>query len=80
MSYKVYYFNFRGLAEPIRFMLKYNGTEFEDVRIERENWPEWKDSKYKKSRQYSDKLDVYEYFVCLYSVVPYLESLNLVNC
>ncbi|KAL7015378.1 hypothetical protein ACKWTF_016417 [Chironomus riparius] len=43
MSYKVYYFNFRGLAEPIRFMLKYNGTEFEDVRIERENWPEWKD-------------------------------------
>ncbi|XP_070495369.1 uncharacterized protein [Chironomus tepperi] len=43
MSYKVYYFNFRGLAEPIRFLLKYNGTEFEDVRIEREDWPNWKD-------------------------------------
>lgn len=48
MTHKLYYFNIRGLAEPIRFLLKYGGTEFEDVRVERENWPELKDSKYKK--------------------------------
>ncbi|XP_070495034.1 glutathione S-transferase-like [Chironomus tepperi] len=43
MSHKLYYFNIRGLAEPIRYILKYSGTEFEDVRIEREDWPNWKE-------------------------------------
>jgi hypothetical protein len=46
MSYKLYYFNFGGLAEPIRYLLKYGETEFEDVRIEEEDWPKWKDRKY----------------------------------
>jgi hypothetical protein len=45
MSYKLYYFNIRGLAEPIRYLLKYGEIEFEDVRIEREDWPKLKESK-----------------------------------
>ncbi|GJQ68761.1 hypothetical protein Trydic_g17293 [Trypoxylus dichotomus] len=38
-SIKVTYFNIRGLAETIRLLLKYGEIEFEDVRIEREEWP-----------------------------------------
>lgn len=43
-THKLTYFNFKGLAEPIRFLLNYGGIEFEDVRIDRENWPQIKES------------------------------------
>jgi glutathione S-transferase len=43
MSYKLYYFNARGVAEPIRYLLKYGNIDFEDTRIERSEWPELKD-------------------------------------
>lgn len=38
-AYKVTYFNFPALAEPIRFLLSYLKIDFEDVRFEREQWP-----------------------------------------
>ena len=49
-SYKLTYFNARGVAEPSRIILAYNGVEFEDVRVEREQWPAMKDSEYTASR------------------------------
>jgi hypothetical protein len=40
--YKLTYFNVKALAEPIRFLLSYGGVEFEDIRIEKEQWPQLK--------------------------------------
>ncbi|XP_026821054.1 glutathione S-transferase-like [Rhopalosiphum maidis] len=37
--YKLTYFNFPALAEPIRFLLAYLEIDFEDFRFEREQWP-----------------------------------------
>ncbi|CAG9810421.1 unnamed protein product [Chironomus riparius] len=37
-TYKLTYFNFPALGEPIRFLLSYGGVEFEDNRIEWSNW------------------------------------------
>jgi len=39
---KLTYFNVRGLAEPIRYILAQSGAKYEDFRIERENWPKLK--------------------------------------
>jgi len=39
MPAKLTYFNLRGVAEPIRMILKYKNVEFEDVRIEHAEWP-----------------------------------------
>lgn len=44
-TYKLYYFNVKALAEPIRFLLAYGGLKYEDVRFAEENWPELKSSK-----------------------------------
>ncbi|KAI4470750.1 glutathione s-transferase [Holotrichia oblita] len=41
---KVTYFNGRGLGEVIRYLLKYGNIDFEDIRIEQDNWPALKDS------------------------------------
>ncbi|KAG4070466.1 hypothetical protein HA402_005698 [Bradysia odoriphaga] len=38
-TFKLRYFNFRGLAEPIRFILAYVGQEYEDIRVPQEDWP-----------------------------------------
>lgn len=45
-SYKLYYFNIKALAEPIRYILAYGGIEYEDVRVERADWPALKPSKF----------------------------------
>jgi len=42
--YKLTYFNVKALAEPIRFLLSYGGIEFEDYRIEKEEWAQLKPS------------------------------------
>ncbi|XP_060876817.1 glutathione S-transferase-like [Metopolophium dirhodum] len=39
MTYKLTYFNFTALGEPIRFLLSYLNIDFEDNRIEVEQWP-----------------------------------------
>jgi len=42
-TYKVTYFNVKALGEPIRMLLSYLGEDFEDIRINGEDWPKLKD-------------------------------------
>lgn len=44
-EYKIQYFNVKALAEPLRFLLSYKNIPFEDVRIQKEDWPAIKNSK-----------------------------------
>lgn len=46
-NYKLTYFDMKTLGEPIRFLLSYMGEEFEDNRINLEQWQELKDRKQK---------------------------------
>ncbi|KAG8223842.1 hypothetical protein J437_LFUL007863 [Ladona fulva] len=43
-KYKLTYFDLRGLAEPLRFLLAYGDIEYEDSRFTFEQWPEMKKS------------------------------------
>ncbi|CAL8089297.1 unnamed protein product [Orchesella dallaii] len=38
-KYKLTYFNVKAVAEPIRLILAYGGVQYEDNRIEQEDWP-----------------------------------------
>ena len=45
-AYKLYYFNSRGGAEPIRIIFAQAGVEYRDFRMESEQWAkEYKESK-----------------------------------
>lgn len=44
-QYKLTYFDVRALAEPIRLLFAFQGIEYTDERIQRENWPALKSSK-----------------------------------
>ena len=45
-AYKLYYFNARGAAEPIRIIFAQAGVEYQDFRMESEQWAkEYKESK-----------------------------------
>jgi len=41
-KYKLTYFNARGKAEIIRYIFAQAGVDYEDIRIEKEKWPEYK--------------------------------------
>ncbi|XP_076294013.1 glutathione S-transferase-like [Lasioglossum baleicum] len=41
-TYKLTYFPITALAEPIRFLLSYGGAEFEDHRLDADEWPKLK--------------------------------------
>jgi len=43
-TYKLTYFDIKGLGEPIRYLLKYAGISFEDDRFSFEQWPSVKPS------------------------------------
>jgi len=43
-QYKLTYFDARGRGEPIRLMLNFAKVPFEDVRIERADWPTFKET------------------------------------
>lgn len=44
-SYKLIYFNARGRAEHIRYVLAYAGVDYVDERLPKERWPELKKCK-----------------------------------
>lgn len=41
-QYKLHYFDFRGLGDPIRLILNHAGVPFEDHRITMDKWPQLK--------------------------------------
>jgi len=43
-QYKLSYFNARAVAEPIRLLLAYVKVPYDDVRVEREDWPKLKET------------------------------------
>lgn len=47
-KYKIIYFDARGIAETIRFLLSYMDEEFEEERVEFTKWLEYKPSKQNK--------------------------------
>ena len=53
-EYKLTYFNLRGRAELSRLIFAYAGQKFQDVRIEREQWPELKESESMKMNRFSE--------------------------
>lgn len=45
-KYKLTYFNFRWLAEPIRYLFNYVDEDFEDKRVEMDEWEKIKTGKF----------------------------------
>ncbi|XP_003386761.1 PREDICTED: glutathione S-transferase-like [Amphimedon queenslandica] len=41
-DFKLYYFPFKGRAEPIRILFAYKGIKYEDIRIPKDKWLEFK--------------------------------------
>lgn len=69
-TYKLTYFNITALAEPIRFLFAYGKIQYEDVRFQREEWPQMKESKLKNIKTKIDILFVINY-IYLISEMPF---------
>lgn len=69
MSYKLTYFPIKALGEPIRFLLSYGEIEFEDERIQFEDWSKFKPSNYTKNTKiysYQNSQNFYCYCHLIY--------------
>jgi glutathione S-transferase len=55
--YKLIYFNLRWLGEPIRYLLSYAGEEFEEIRLD---WDDWEAGKIDKTVYRYSKLPILE--------------------
>lgn len=70
---KLFYYNFRGRAEPIRFILSYANVEFEDLRHEEDEWPALKDCELKICK-------IFKYFCKIVKFLHFLIiSIKLIN-
>jgi len=78
-EYKLYYFNIRGLADPIRLTLVQAGVPFEDVRINLEEWPQWKEKlpfgqvpvlETENGKQLTQSLAILRYIARKYNLEP----------
>lgn len=47
-TFKLIYFDVKGLSEPIRYLFAYGGQKYEDVRVKDEDWTTLKPSKHHK--------------------------------
>jgi len=43
VHYKLFYFPFKGLGEPVRLLLTHAKVEFEDIRVSSDEWPKHKE-------------------------------------
>ena len=56
-NYKLVYFNSKGRAEVVRLMFAEAGIEFEDKRVQEEDWPQLKPSKTATDMRYNQKFN-----------------------
>lgn len=67
--YKLIYFNARGRAEHIRLIFAYSGIEYEDYRIPKERWPEYKKSESSDRIEYRNNIGAP--LICEISETPF---------
>lgn len=46
-QYKLTYFDFRAIGEPLRLLFAYGGIDYVDNRLKYEDWPKLKNGIYK---------------------------------
>ena len=86
MPVKITYFDSKGAAELIRYILAFAGHEFEDERIKRENWPAVKGKAnlgivpymtMENGKQYGESVAIARYFAAKYGLTGKTEEEKL---